>query len=206
MTNKLRGRQRLSKTVAAASVAAALGLGLALTGAQAASAHDGGVEASCTGGLSVTLTKYPGNSTISGTIDGRAYPAVSFSGAYSDHITWEPTINHSYELTVVSSDNYPTKHFAESITNCVPAVPETPTPTSYVPVLPTPTTPSSTPTIPADKPVAGAPVAKATTSGTQELAFTGNEGLKGVGVIAIILIAAGIGIWLDRRHRLRKNR
>lgn len=228
MTNKTRGHKRLFKGSAVVLTATALGLGLALTGIQSASAHDGGVSADCNSGLTINLSNYPGNSTIEGTVDGKPYPKVAFSGSYADRITWVPTVNHSYSLTVVSGDgdhNFD-KKFSDSITNCVPVSTPTPTPpvvtptptpshtppvstptptpsaTSYVPVIPEENTPaSSAPVVVPDNPV----VKASNTPKTGELAYTGSEGVMGVGVIAVILIGAGIWIVLDKRRRARKS-
>lgn len=75
------------------------------------------------------------------------------------------------------------------------ATPPTEEPTVPAVVVPTdkPTPPATTKTVPkAD----ATPVAKQ----TGQLAYTGNEGLLGVGVIALILLLAGIGIAVARKR------
>lgn len=148
----------MKRSIAAISAAVLLGTGAAVFLASPALAHDGGVSADCNSGLTINLSNYPGNSTIEGTVDGKPYPKVAFSGSYADRITWVPTVNHSYILTVVSGDgdhNFD-KKFSDAITNCVPV--STPTPTPPV-TTPTPTPPVVTPPVetPTPTPTASTP-------------------------------------------------
>lgn len=138
--------------------AALAALGLIGAGALSAQAHDGAVEATCTGGLTINLTNYPNGSTIGGTIDGEPYDRTEFDGSYSDTITWTPTVNHEYNLSVTSGDgdiNYD-RTFSAAVTNCVPTPTEPPaTQTPTPPVTETPKPTPTTPTKPGDQVVVG---------------------------------------------------
>jgi hypothetical protein len=89
-----------------------------------ASAHDGGIKATCTS-LSANLTNYPAGSTIGGTLDGVDLGTTTFGPSYFNSIPLDPTVAHSWSIRVTSGDGDKRYNFTEngvSDPKCIPVV------------------------------------------------------------------------------------
>lgn len=100
----MRLRRALAGTVAALLMAVGI---VVLSPALSASAHNKTVTATCEGGLSISLTQYPANSTVTVVIDGqnRTYGTHTFSQSWNGNYSWTSTDDHSYSVAVVSPDD-----------------------------------------------------------------------------------------------------
>lgn len=89
-----------------------------------ASAHDGGIKATCTS-LSASLKNYPTGSTIGGTLDGVDLGTTTFGPSYSNAVALEPAVAHSWTIKVTSGDGDKRYNFTEngkSDPKCIPVV------------------------------------------------------------------------------------
>jgi hypothetical protein len=78
-----------------------------------ASAHDGGIKATCTS-LSANLTNYPAGSTIGGTLDGVDLGTTTFGPSYSNAVALDPAVAHTWSIRVASGDGDKRYDFTES--------------------------------------------------------------------------------------------
>jgi hypothetical protein len=151
---------KLSRPLA---IAGALGLGvvLPLVGATAASAHTPAFTVSCTA-LAVSLTNYPAGSTVSGTVDGVNLGSSTFGPeGFRQSLPLDPTVKHTWSVTVVGSDGQGNKTYAgSSDPSCIPAPPVEP-PVVVPPVEPPVVVPPVEPPVvvpPVEPPVVVPPV------------------------------------------------
>lgn len=93
-----------TRTTAAISAAILIGVPIAvLSIASSAQAHDGGITATCTS-LSANLSNYPDGSTIGGIVDGIDLGTSTFGPSFSQTLPLDPTIPHTWTITVKSGD------------------------------------------------------------------------------------------------------
>lgn len=126
--NITRSYRRTTAVIASAVIIGAPLAGLAF--ASSASAHDGGITATCTS-LSANLTNYPAGSTIGGTLDGVDLGTSTFGPAFSQTAALDPAVPHAWSIKVVSGDGDPRYSFTSAGTSdpaCIPVV--TPPPTT----------------------------------------------------------------------------
>lgn len=89
-----------------------------------ASAHDGGITATCTS-LSANLNNYPAGSTIGGTLDGVDLGTTAFGPSYFNSVPLDPAVAHSWSIRVTSGDGDKRYNFTENGTSdpkCIPVV------------------------------------------------------------------------------------
>jgi hypothetical protein len=114
-----------TRTTAAISAAILIAVPLAgLSIASSAQAHDGGITATCTS-LSANLSKYPGGSTIGGIVDGINLGTSTFGPSFSQTLPLDPTIPHTWTITVKSGDGdsrYDFEKTGASDPACIPVV------------------------------------------------------------------------------------
>jgi hypothetical protein len=132
----------MTTTRTTAVISAAILIGVPLTGivfASSAQAHDGGITATCTS-LSANLSNYPGGSTIGGIVDGIDLGSSTFGPSFSQTVPLEPTIPHTWTITVKSGDGDSRYDFTKTGASdpaCIPVVVPPVTP----PVVVTPPVP-----------------------------------------------------------------
>lgn len=126
------------KKVIAAIAAIGLAGGLALVGAQSASAHTPNASVNCTT-ASVSLTSYDKTATAKIVVDGVTKKDGTFNGSLVTGYPLSGNKEHSLTVDVVSKDgtqyNY---HFAQTTTGCYVDK----TPTAVTMTFPTPTPPT----------------------------------------------------------------
>lgn len=126
------------KKVIAAIAAIGLAGGLALVGAQSASAHTPNASVSCTT-ASVSLTSYDKTATAKIVVDGVTKKDGTFNGSLVTSYPLSGNKEHSLSVDVISKDgaqfNY---HFAQTTTGCYVDK----TPTAVTMTFPTPTPPT----------------------------------------------------------------
>lgn len=114
-----------TRTTAAISAAILIGVPIAgLTIASSAQAHDGGITATCTS-LSANLSNYPGGSTIGGIVDGVDLGTSTFGPSFSQTVTLDPSIPHTWKVTVKSGDGDSRYDFTKTGASdpaCIPVV------------------------------------------------------------------------------------
>lgn len=158
-----------ARKITALSATAAVVLGAAFFGASSAQAHDKKVDLTCTS-INLSLTNYPANSVVDGTLDGQALGATTFNGSFSFSQALDPTVPHTYSLVVKSGDGNARFNINESGKSdpaCIPTPPpvvteppveETPEPTPEVTPPAEEPTDEPTETTPTDEPGVPGPV------------------------------------------------
>lgn len=139
-----------ARKITALGATAAVVLGAALFGASSAQAHDKKVDLTCTS-INLSLTNYPANSVVDGTLDGQALGATTFNGSFSFSQALDPKVPHTYSLVVKSGDGnarFNINESGKSDPSCIPPVepPVTTAPPVVTPPTEEPTTPVETPT------------------------------------------------------------
>lgn len=117
----------ITRSYKRAAIASAVIIGTPLAGlafASSASAHDGGITATCNS-LTANLTNYPAGSTIGGTLDGLDLGTSTFGPSFSQTATLDPAVPHVWSITVTSGDGDPRYTFTTAGTSdpaCIPVV------------------------------------------------------------------------------------
>lgn len=122
-----KGEQNMTTTRTTAALSAAILIGVPIAGltiASSAQAHDGGITATCTS-LSANLSNYPGGSTIGGIVDGIDLGTSTFGPSFSQTLPLDPTIPHTWTITVKSGDGDSRYDFTKTGASdpaCIPVV------------------------------------------------------------------------------------
>jgi hypothetical protein len=115
----------MKKILAAGSVALLISGGLVLGTASAASAHTPAINVDCDS-ISMDLFNYPaGDNVFTATLDGQDFGTTVFGTEYhSGTIELDPTVPHSWTVTIDSSDGteWDTIITGESDPECIPVV------------------------------------------------------------------------------------
>ncbi len=172
-------------------------LGLAtIANVGVAEAHQPNVSASCRG-LVAVFTDYPGINRVAITVDGATAASDPFTGSVDFSRSWDPTLDHSWQVVVDAADNEFDESFGGSVEACVATT--TAPVTTTTAAATTSTTSSTSTTIAAT--TTSAPQGPTTTTVRPTLPATGFDPLNIGGVALVLLMVGCIAAGLAARRR-----